>query len=210
MGTVVLSSQHTRRADYVDYSDDELLSMMQGDDTWAYRLLVERHIDRAYGIALRVLKNAADAEDVAQDAMVKAWQKRHEWQAGRAKFSTWLYRVIVNRCIDKLRVPDCDWIENVDEPADESEDALTGLLRQRLYSQLERALAELPALQRVALTLSYHESLNSKEVAEVMGTTVYSVESLLKRGKQGLRKLMSRSDFTQSMLNAKHRDAFND
>lgn len=210
MGTVLFSEQHTRRGDYVELSDDELIAMMQQDDTRAYRLLVERHVNRAYGIALRVIKNPADADDVTQDAFVKAWQKRHDWQAGRAKFSTWLYRVIVNRCIDKLRVPGCEWIENVEEPADESEDALSGILRQRLYSQLEKALAELPPLQRAALTLSYHESLNSKEVAEVMGTSVYAVESLLKRGKQGLRKLMTRSDFTQTIKEAREAYDYSD
>ncbi len=194
MGITELSSKRVRAVDYADYTDDELLALMQRDDTGAYRTLVERHIDRAYGVALRVIKNAADAEDVTQDAFVKAWQKRYEWQSGRAKFSTWLYRVIVNRCIDKLRVPDCEWIENVPEPADDSEDALSGILRQRLYVELEQALSELPSLQRLALTLSYHEALSCSEVSEVMGTTLYAVESLLKRGKQGLRKLMARSE----------------
>lgn len=190
--------------DYADFTDDELLALMRREDTDAYRLLVERHIDRAYGIALRVIKNSADAEDVTQDAFVKAWQKRNEWQSGRAKFSTWLYRVIVNRCIDKLRVPDCEWIENVEEPADESEDALSGILRQRLYGELEKALSELPPLQRAALTLSYHESLSCSEVAEVMGTTAYAVESLLKRGKQGLRKLMARSEIKHRISLDRH------
>lgn len=175
-------------------SDDELLALMAIDDTVAYRILVERHIDRVYAVALRILKNAADAEDVTQDAFVKAWQKRRDWQAGRAKFGTWLYRVTVNRSIDRVRIPRGACIDDVPEPVDESADALDSLHRRRLYGQLASALGRLPAPQRAALTLSYHEALGNREIAEVMGTTVFAVESLLKRGKQRLRELMKRSE----------------
>ena len=164
-------------------SDDSLLARMRADDTAAYRLLVERHIDRAFGLALRVLKNSADAEDVTQEAFVKAWQKRHDWQEGRAKFSTWLYRVIVNACIDQLRGPKGENLEDVAEPRDESEDAVS-----------DKALSRLPAPQRAAITLSYHEGLSNKEIAEVMGTSLFAVESLLKRGRQRLRELLKRAE----------------
>jgi RNA polymerase sigma-70 factor (ECF subfamily) len=175
-------------------SDDRLLARMRADDTAAYRLLVERHIDRAFGLALRVLKNAADAEDVTQEAFVKAWQKRHDWQEGRAKFSTWLYRVIVNACIDQLRGPRGENLEDVPEPRDEGEDAVSSIHRQQVVLQLDKALARLPAPQRAAITLSYHEGLSNKEIAEVMGTSLFAVESLLKRGRQRLRELLKRAE----------------
>ena len=194
MTSILPSPQRLSVARPVADGDDELLARMRRDDTEAYRLLVERHIDRAYSIALRVLKNAADAEDVTQDAFVKAWQKRHDWQEGRAKFSTWLYRVIVNRSIDVLRSPRGDCIDDVPEPADGAEDAVTSIHKHQVYGQLDAALACLPAPQRAALTLSYHEDLSNKEIAEVMGTSVYAVESLLKRGRQRLREMMSRNE----------------
>ena len=175
-------------------SDDSLLARMRADDTAAYRLLVERHIDRAFGLALRVLKNSADAEDVTQEAFVKAWQKRHDWQEGRAKFSTWLYRVIVNACIDQLRGPKGENLEDVAEPRDESEDAVSCIHRQQVVLQLDKALSRLPAPQRAAITLSYHEGLSNKEIAEVMGTSLFAVESLLKRGRQRLRELLKRAE----------------
>jgi len=175
-------------------SDDDLISRMQNDDAEAYRELVARHIDRAYGLALRILKSPADAEDVAQDAFVRAWQHRAAWQAGRAKFSTWLYRVIVNRCIDLRRLPKNEWIEDVPEPADPGEDSVSTINRRQVYGQLEAALARLPAQQRAALALSYYEELSNAEIAEVMQTTVSAVESLLKRGRQRLRELLRRSE----------------
>ncbi|WP_241911536.1 sigma-70 family RNA polymerase sigma factor [Telmatospirillum siberiense] len=178
----------------LDGSDDALLERMRQDDVDAYRTLVERHIDHAYAVAMRILKNPADAEDVTQDAFVKAWLNRHRWDAGRAKFSTWLYRVIVNRCIDKQRLLKTEWLDDVEEPAADITDAVTLIHRQRVYGRLEDALHRLPTQQRVALVLSYYEDMSNIEVADVMGTTVGAVESLLKRGRKRLRELLRRSE----------------
>ena len=178
----------------LDGGDDDLLERMRLDDVDAYRALVERHIDHAYAVAMRVLKNPADAEDVTQDAFVKAWVNRHRWDAGRAKFSTWLYRVIVNRCIDKQRLAKTEWLDDVAEPAADFADAVTVIHRRRVYGRLEDALQRLPTQQRVALVLSYYEDMSNVEVADVMGTTVVAVESLLKRGRKRLRELLRRSE----------------
>ena len=120
-------------------------------------LLVERHADRGFALALRILKNSDDAEDVVQDSFLKLWTHRKRMEIGRAKFSTWLYRVITNRCIDLRRKPAMDDIETAPEVADDSEDALTRLHRASMTSLLEAALSRLPDQQRVAVILSYHE-----------------------------------------------------
>ncbi len=176
-----------------DLSDDELLERMRADDQDAYRVLVGRHIDRAYGAALRILRNAADAEDVTQDALVRAWTNRHLWEAGRAKFSTWLYRVVVNRCIDLKRLPRGEVLDDIPEPADESEDSVTLIHRRQVHDHLEAALDRLPGQQRVALVLSYYQDCSNGQVAEIMGTSIDAVESLLKRGRQRLRQILGRS-----------------
>ncbi len=175
-------------------SDDSLLELMREDDGAAYRVLVERHIDRAYGLALRILRNVADAEDVAQDAMVRAWTSRQHWQGGKAKFSTWLYRVIVNRCIDLQRRVKTKDIADVDEPADECADSITVIHRSQVYGKLETAMASLPVQQRAALTLAYFDDLGNDDIAEILGTTVSAVESLLKRGRQSLRGKLRRAE----------------
>jgi len=175
-------------------SDEALLERMRADDVEAYRTLVERHMNRAFGVAMRVLKNPTDAEDVAQDAFVKAWLNRQRWEAGRAKFSTWLYRVVVNRCIDLRRAPREEWIDDVPEPADEAEDSVSSIHRRQVYGRLEDALGRLPTQQRVAVVLSYYEDLSNAEIAEVMSTSVSAVESLLKRGRKGLREILRHSE----------------
>lgn len=174
--------------------DDELLRLIGLNDEGAFRLLVERHIDRAYALALRILHNGADAEDVVQDTLLKVWTHRGTWQEGRAKFSTWLYRVVTNRCLDLRRQPRNDDIETAPEVMDDTPDALTSLHRHDVNKLLEGAMGRLPDQQRVALILSYHDDLSNAEIADVMETTVTAVESLLKRGRQQLRKLLRLSE----------------
>lgn len=170
--------------------DDELLFLIgQGNQT-AFRILVDRHVDRAYSAALRILNNPSDAEDVVQEAFVQVWTKRAQWQPGRAQFSTWLYRVVTNRCIDLLRRPKQETLETLPEVADGQPDQVHELAKQEATHLLNEAMARLPDQQRIALVLSYSENLSNAEIAEIMETTVFAVESLLKRGRQKLRHIL--------------------
>jgi RNA polymerase sigma-70 factor (ECF subfamily) len=180
--------------DIVYDEDSELLDKLATGDEAAFRMLVERHIDRGYAIALRIVGNAADAEDVVQDTMLKIWSHRGRWQHGRAKFSTWLYRVISNRCIDLRRKPRNENVETVPEVADGQPGAVEIIERNELNGMLELAMQRLPEQQRIAVIFSYHESMSNGEIAEVMETTVAAVESLLKRGRQQLRQLLRKHE----------------
>ena len=175
-------------------ADDLLLARIANNDEAAFRSLVERHVDRAYALALRILRNAADAEDVAQDVMLKVWTHRGTWQPGRARFSTWLYRVVTNRCLDLHRRPRTEDIEQVPESADGRPDAVDDIHRTEVTSLLDQAMGRLPEQQRIALILSYTDDLRNAEIAEIMDTTVMAVESLLKRGRQQLRDLLRRHE----------------
>lgn len=181
-------------ADVVFDEDSELLDKLASGDEVAFRMLVERHIDRAYAIALRIVGNAADAEDVVQDTMLKIWSHRGRWQHGRAKFSTWLYRVISNRCIDLRRKPRNENVETVPEVADSQPGAVEIIERNELNGMLELAMQRLPEQQRIAVIFSYHENMSNGEIAQVMDTTVAAVESLLKRGRQQLRQLLRKHE----------------
>jgi RNA polymerase sigma-70 factor (ECF subfamily) len=193
-GALSGTSGRLKEASLTTDSDDGLLARIADNDQEAFRLLVERHIDRAYGLALRILNNAADAEDIVQDTILKIWLHRGRWESGRAKFSTWLYRVVTNRCIDFRRQPRSEDLEQVPEVADAKPLAIDEIQRHEVSSLLEKAMQRLPDQQRVALILSYHENMSNTEIAEVMQTTVFAVESLLKRGRQRLRELLRRSE----------------
>ncbi len=174
--------------------DQDLLERLALGEEAAFCALVKRHIDRAYAIALRIIGNPADAEDVVQDTMLKIWIHRGRWQPGRAKFSTWLYRVISNRCIDLRRKPRTENVDVVSDVADAQPDASSIIERNEVSSLLDAATRRLPEQQRVAVILSYHENMSNGEIAEVMDTTVAAVESLLKRGRQQLRELLRRHE----------------
>jgi RNA polymerase sigma-70 factor, ECF subfamily len=175
--------------------DEDLITRLATNDEAAFRQLVERHIDRAFGIALRILGSRADAEDVVQDTMLKVWTHRGQWQHGRAKFSTWLYRVVTNRCIDLYRQPRSDNVDAVPEPVDTKPDVVSTMHRDEVTQMLESAMQRLPEQQRVAVILSYQENMSNGEIAEVMDATVAAVESLLKRGRQQLRELLRRHEW---------------
>jgi RNA polymerase sigma-70 factor, ECF subfamily len=196
----VASSERPQQPSAVHDEDQPLLDRLAASDEAAFRELVQRHIDRAFGLAVRILGGKADAEDVVQDTFLKVWTHRGEWQHGRAKFSTWLYRVVTNRCIDLRRRPRTDDVDAIPEPMDSRPDAVSTMHRHQVSTILDEAIKRLPEQQRIALILSYHEDMSNADIAEVMETTVSAVESLLKRGRQQLRAILrsNEGDIRQS------------
>lgn len=184
------ANSRSSSTDWRSMTDDQLLTQIKSGDEGAFRELVERHVDRGYAVAYRILHNSTDAEDVVQDAFLQLWTKREKWETGRAKFSTWLYRVVTNRCIDQLRRPRVEVMDDLPEMEDGSCDQMESLERQEASDLLNEAIQQLPEQQRVALVLSYTESLSNSEVADIMETTVSAVEALLKRARQKLRHLL--------------------
>ncbi len=156
-------------------------------DAQAFQLLVDAGIDRVLAVARRILGDDTEAEDVAQDVFLKLWRRAEQWEAGRARVSTWLYRVTVNACIDKLRARK---EQTVDELPDISGSAtqLKTLEERDLRAFMDDALQALPERQRVALVLFHYENLSMSSVAEMMDSSVEAVESLLARGRRTLKK----------------------
>jgi RNA polymerase sigma-70 factor (ECF subfamily) len=168
-------------------SDDALLSQIAAGDRRAFSQLMDRHIDRAHGLARRVLGNKSDAEDVVQDAFMKVWQKAGQWQPGRAQFSTWLYRVVVNRCLDLKRKPVNAALDNVAEQSDDRPDAHEAIEARESQAKIAAAVAALPERQRTAIALSYTAGMSNAQAAETMEISVKAFESLLVRAKRELR-----------------------
>ena len=171
----------------MDDSDEALMVRIARGDEPAFRVLARRHLPVMLGLARRILGNAADAEDVAQEAMLRVWTHAPRWQP-LALFRTWLTRVVVNLCLDrKRRAP---WVELeaageiVDPTPSAGEQAETGE-RDRMVAA---AIAELPARQRAAIVLTYGDGMSNAQVAEILDTSVSAVETLLVRGKQNLRR----------------------
>jgi RNA polymerase sigma-70 factor (ECF subfamily) len=175
------------RTDGDSRGDDELLMLAGAGDQRAYRALVARHLPRVLAMARRITGNAAEAEDVAQDAFLRVWQKSPDWQEGDARFSTWLYRVVVNLCVDRKRRRPTAPIEAAGDPEDPAPSAESQLADQQRNRRVADAVAQLPERQRTALVLTYYEELSNASVAEIMGVSVSALESLLVRARKALR-----------------------
>lgn len=173
----------------MDDSDEALMARIAQGDQPAFRALSRRHLPAVVGIARRILGNAADAEDVAQEAMLRVWTNAPRWQP-LAQFRTWLTRVVVNLCLDRKRRAawvDLDAAGEIVDPAPDASELSESEERGRMVA---RAIGELPDRQRAAIVLTYSEGMSNAQVAEILGTSVSAVETLLVRGKQNLRRAL--------------------
>ncbi|MEI2805495.1 MAG: RNA polymerase sigma factor [Albidovulum sp.] len=167
-------------------SDDALLALYGQGDRPAARALALRLTPVALRVAQRMLGDPAEAEDVAQEAMLRLWRAAPGWQPGAAKVTTWLYRVVVNLATDRLRRRRAVPLDEAPEPEDGRPGALAGLIEADRAAALQSALMVLPERQREAVVLRHLEGLANPEIATVMGVGVEAVESLVARGKRGL------------------------
>ena len=173
----------------MDDSDEALMARVAGGDERAFQLLSRRHLPAMLGLARRILGNAADAEDVAQEAFMRVWTHAPRWQP-LAQFRTWLTRVVINLCLDrKRRAP---WVEletagDVVDPAPGAGEKAEDNERERM---LAAAIEKLPVRQRSAIVLTYGDGMSNAQVAEILDTSVSAVETLLVRAKQNLRRTL--------------------
>ena len=178
--------------DFSQAPDAALLVAYANGDADAARLLAQRLLPGVLGQATRMLSDRAEAEDVAQEAMIRLWKVAPEWRQDEAKVSTWLYRVVANLCTDKIRKRRGN--VGLDQVAEASDGALSVADRMQQSSRvraLKDALAQLPDRQAKAVALRHLEGLSNPEIAEIMDITVTAVENLTARGKRALASILA-------------------
>jgi RNA polymerase sigma-70 factor (ECF subfamily) len=172
--------------------DADLVRSAGAGDTRAAEALVRRHLPKMVGVARRMLGDASEAEDVAQEVFLRVWRETPRWRPGAAKFETWMHRVALNLCYDRLRrrreKPDADAGVAVADPAPLASDVW--LARQRAQ-RVHAALAELPERQRAAIALVHFEEMSNIAAAEILEISVEALESLLARGRRALRAALA-------------------
>jgi len=174
-------------------TDDTLLVLFANGDKTAAQELTQRLTPRAFGVAVRVLGDRAEAEDVTQEAMMRLWRMSPDWQPGNAKVSTWLYRVVLNLCLDIKRHQHggTTALDQVPEPVDPGRDAVERMQDTARSDALQDALMQLPDRQRQAVVLRHLEELSNPEIAGIMEIGTEAVESLTARGKKALAKALA-------------------
>jgi len=169
-----------------EVGDDALLVLYANGDDRAARILTLRLTPRVFAQAFRMLGDRAEAEDVAQEALMRLWKVAPEWRQGEAKVTTWLYRVTANLCTDRLRKRRSVGIDEIPEPEDDAIGPAEAMQEKARLDALQCALNTLPDRQRQAVILRHIEGLGNPEIAEIMEITVEAVESLTARGKRAL------------------------
>lgn len=176
---------------FSDVSDEALMVLYANGDPQAARILTLRLVPRIHGYAARLLGDRAEAEDVAQEAMLRLWRIAPDWRQGEARVTTWLYRVVTNLCTDRLRRRRPQGLDEVPEPEDGAPGAAARMIEADRIAALDRALAQLPDRQRQAVVLRHLEGLTNPEIALAMDIGVEAVESLVARGKRALGAILS-------------------
>lgn len=171
-----------------DLPDEALLARFADGDAAAARILTLRLTPRLMAHAWRLLGNRTEAEDVAQEAMLRLWKQAPAWRDGEAKVTTWLYRVVANLCIDRQRRArgGALTLDAIPEPADDRASVTEAMQDRARAEALQAALNTLPPRQRQAVMLRHIDGLSNPEIAEIMEITVEAVESLTSRGKRAL------------------------
>lgn len=178
---------------YADAPDEQLLSWSAGGDRRAFDHIVVRHGPFALRVSSRLVADRSLAEDLAQEAFVRAWTQARHFDPQRARFTTWLYRIVTNLCIDQRRrmrpQPFPKGFDAVD-PAAGAQELMEHSEQARVLSQ---ALGELPVRQRAAMTLVYDEGMSGPQAAQILGVSTKAIERLLARAREHLRaRLVSR------------------
>jgi RNA polymerase sigma-70 factor, ECF subfamily len=180
--------------------DAALMLRVKQGDTAAFTELVDKYKQPVMNVAYRMLRDAAEAEDLAQMVFVQVFKSAHRYQVS-SKFSTWLFTIARNLCLNEIRRRSrhpTDSIEarhpeQEDQPSPQFEDRKTAsppdrLLHGELEEKIEQALTALPDNQRLAIVLCRQEELSYEDIARVLGCSVSATKSLIHRGRETLKQ----------------------
>ena len=170
----------------------QLIELAKAGDHEAFRALVERYMKQAYTIAIGVVADHADAQDIVQDAFVKIFQVLNTFR-GDAEFSTWMYRIVTNMSLNRVKqqrrqaqrmvsqnVLETMLAGNTENPADSAD----------VKTHIERALHQLPTLQRAVVILRHLDGLSTRQVSNILRCSEGTVKTHLYRGLKRMRLIL--------------------
>ena len=160
---------------------------VQRKDDFAFSLLVDRHVDKLYSYIFRLSKNPNDTDDLVQEAFIAVWEGSKSYNTGRAKFTTWLFRIAHNKFIDQLRKK--REIRPKYEELDRQKATSIGQKYENAITKeaVNQALNELPENQKSAIALNHIQDFSNGQISNILGVSVSAVESLLSRARKTLR-----------------------
>jgi RNA polymerase sigma-70 factor (ECF subfamily) len=186
--------------DYAAAPDEELVKRSQQGDPEAFEELVHRHRDKTYARALMMLRNEDEANDVSQEAWVKAWQRINQFQ-GESSFATWMTRIVINLSLDQLRKQKRARVDSIEEMEEESggverqlpitvTNPTEGLEKDELRRRIDEAMSKLTDAHRAVLVMHEFEGMEYKEIAKKVDISIGTVMSRLFYARRRLATLL--------------------
>ena len=172
-----------------DIDEEQLVLEARHGSQQAFRCLVERHMRRAYALAYRFVNDHHDAEEIVQEGFVRVYESLEDFRAD-AEFGTWLYRIITNLSLNRLKFVKRRRqrvMELAPTPTVSEETVLEATDNSDMKMHIERALHELPTLQRAVVILRHLNGLSTKEVSQILHCTEGTVKTHLFRGMEKMR-----------------------
>lgn len=186
------AARETQAAD----GDDAVMARIAGRDSLAFSRVVEAQVGMLHRVAYRMLGDGAEAEDVAQEALLRLWATADRWRAGQAGIAAWLTRVAVNLCLDRLRRRRFASDAEVPDRPDDAAGADEAMDEARLRAAALAALGDLTERHRAAIVLTYYEELPNVAAAEVLEMKLKAFESLLLRARGAMRGALAERGLT--------------
>ncbi|MHB1628068.1 MAG: RNA polymerase sigma factor SigW [Bacilli bacterium] len=184
--------------------DKQILELAQAGDMNAFSMVVESCADQLYTLAFRFLGNGPEAEDAVQETLLRVYTNLPRYD-GRFKFTTWVYRIATNVCIDRLRKRKLESSLDADRDDGDTEgsdwyDRLPGysltpeeeLLRQETSNEVQRALADLPPTYQSVLILRYIQELSLQEISDIIHLPITTIKTRIHRGREAMKQLLMR------------------
>jgi len=200
----VLRGGARRPRDYSDFPDEALLALAAREDEEALAQLYDRYSRLAYGLALRIVRDQALAEDAVQDAFMTVWRTAASFRADRAKPTTWILTLVHRRAVDVVRreerrraAPLVEGMEVPEERALAADEEIALTDRRRL---VQEALRQLPDEQREALELAYYGGLTQSELADRLSVPLGTIKSRMFTGLRRLRDLLAEAGLDEPLL----------
>ena len=174
-----------------DLDDAGLVAECLGGRRDAFDVIVERHRRTVYQVCYRFVNNHEDASDLSQEVFVRGWRGLRNFK-GQAALSTWLYRIAVNVCLNKVsaKKPETEPLETDRFEDTRAEDPSLGLVRGERALAVRRAIAALPEKQRAALILRTYHDMSHQQIAEILGSSVGAVKANFFHALGNLKKIL--------------------
>ncbi len=171
-------------------SNHELVQLFVNGDKKSANILIERLMPKIFSQAYSILGNQNDAEDITQETFIRLWKMAPAWKQDKAEITTWLYRVVKNQCIDKIRKDKKFTDEDIKDHQDNKLNAFEKLQNKERDKKLYMAISSLPSRQKKVTIMRHIYGYTNYEIADEMNISVAAVESLIARGKRSISQML--------------------